>query len=94
VIWAGSAGGASQGAGGAPLTPPNVGGYNPTLPADLFGYASPSLVNGPVSLAVDGSGNVWVLLSNDTITEFVGVATPAVTPLSVALKNKKLGAEP
>lgn len=94
VIWAASAGGAAQGAGGAPLTPGNIGAFNPALPADIFGYASPSLASGTVSLAVDGSGNVWVLLEDGTMTEFVGIATPAVTPLSVALKNGKLGAEP
>jgi hypothetical protein len=94
VIWAGNLGGPSQGAGGAPLTPPNVGAYNPALPADIFGYASPSLASGPVSVAVDNAGNVWVLLSDNTITEYVGIATPAVTPLSLAVKNKKLGAKP
>ena len=45
-------------------------------------------------LAIDGSGNVWVLLSDNTITEYIGVATPTVTPLALAVKNKKLGAKP
>lgn len=94
VIWTASVGGPSQGAGGAPLTPPNVGAYNPSLAADVFGYASASLAAGPESVAVDGSGNVWVLLSNNTITEFVGLATPAVTPQSAAVKSRKLGAKP
>jgi hypothetical protein len=93
VVWVGDAGGPSIPAV-AVYTPPNLGGYNPALSMDVFGYASPSLANGPLSVAVDGSGNVWVLLNNNTVTEFVGIATPAVTPLSLAVKNKKLGAKP
>jgi hypothetical protein len=90
VVWTGNAGGPAD-----PLaTPPNIGGYNPALSADTFGYASSSLANGTVSVAVDGSGNVWVLLQGNSVTEFIGVATPAVTPLSLAVKNKKLGAKP
>ncbi len=52
-------------------------------------------MNGPVTLAVDGSGNVWV--SNgaaSSVTELVGVASPVVTPLSVAAKNSLLGQRP
>jgi hypothetical protein len=90
VVWTGNAGGSPD-----PLaTPPNIGGYNPALSADTFGYVSASLANGPVSVSVDGSGNVWVLLQDNSVTEFIGVATPAVTPLSLAVKNKKLGAKP
>ena len=45
-------------------------------------------LNLSVSLAIDGSGNVWV--SNNTlnsVTEFVGVATPVVTPIVSNLLN-------
>jgi hypothetical protein len=90
VIWAANSGGPPD-----PLaTPPNIGAYNPALSANTYGFVSPSIANGPVSVSVDGSGNVWVLLQNNTVTEFIGVATPAVTPLSLAVKNKKLGARP
>jgi hypothetical protein len=58
------------------------------------GYESPSLAAGPVRLAVDRAGNVWVLLANQTVTEYVGIATPAVTPIVLGVKNKKLGAKP
>jgi hypothetical protein len=57
-------------------------------------FDSASLAAGPMLLAIDGSGNVWVLLSDNTITEYIGVATPTVTPLALAVKNKKLGAKP
>lgn len=90
AVWTASAGGPAD-----PLvTPPNLGGFLPSLPSDTYSYVSPSLVNLPQSVAVDPSGNVWVLLKNDTITEFIGVAKPAVTPTSLAVKEKKLGAKP
>jgi hypothetical protein len=57
-------------------------------------YKAPSLANRALAVAVDSSGNVWVLLDNNTVTEYVGLATPAVTPLSAAVKNNKLGAKP
>jgi hypothetical protein len=57
-------------------------------------YADPALSNGPSSVAVDSAGNVWVLLNNNTVKEFVGVATPVITPLSVGVKENKLGTKP
>jgi hypothetical protein len=90
VVWAGNVGGPPD-----PLvTPPNIGGFNPALPADTYGFVSATLASGPKTLAVDGAGNVWVLLQDNTITKFIGVATPAVTPTSQAVKKKKLGAKP
>ena len=53
-----------------------------------------SLSAGPLRVAVDGSGNVWVLLANNTVTEYVGVATPVVTPIALGVKNGKLAAKP
>jgi hypothetical protein len=92
VIWVGNEGGSDANTGLD--TPPNLTGFNPALPLDSFEYASSSLSNRPLSVSVDGSGNVWALLNNGTVTEYVGIATPAVTPLSLAVKNKKLGAKP
>jgi len=66
-------------------------GYGTQSYADLV---SPSLAAGPLMVAIDGSGNIWVLLANNTITEYVGAATPTVTPLALAVKNKKIGAKP
>ncbi len=70
------------------------------IPADLSaaqqfaGFISPSLSAGTELVAVDSAGNVWVLLANNTLTEYVGIATPAITPTSLALKNKKIGKMP
>jgi hypothetical protein len=58
------------------------------------GYQSPSLSAGPEKVAVDRAGNVWVLLSNNTITEYVGIATPVVTPIALGVETSKLGAKP
>jgi hypothetical protein len=60
------------------------------------GYIGPPSVQGQTtgtpaqSVGVDSSGNVWLLFggSTTTVTEFVGVATPAVTPLSLGKPGK------
>ena len=58
---------------------------------------------GSRGIAIDGSGNVWVTnllgLQNTNgsafgVTELVGAAVPAVTPLSVGVKNNTLGKTP
>lgn len=69
------------------------------IPAQLSNYnyasfGSSSLAAGPLRVAVDNSGNVWVLLTDNTITEYVGVATPAVTPIAAAVAKNKLGVQP
>lgn len=89
MIWIASAGGTGNDdlpAGLAEISPANSSTY--------ANYESPSLANRALSVAIDNSGNIWVLLNNNTITEYVGLAAPAVTPLSLAVKNKKLGAMP
>ncbi len=47
-------------------------------------------------IAVDGAGNVWVTnnIFSSSLTEAVGVATPALAPLAAAVKNNKLGQRP
>ncbi len=95
---AGTAWIASQGGGSLSLSP----GVLPIIPSALNsgGISSPallissSLTAGPLRIAVDGSGNVWVLLANNTVTEYVSAATPAVTPVALAVKSNKLGSEP
>ncbi len=51
----------------------------------------------PYGVAIDGSGNVWTGNaggSGTTLTEFVGAATPVVTPLAVGVANSELGTPP
>jgi len=93
AVWFGNLGGSY--ATGTTVQPnitelqPKV--YATTVYADL---ASSSLAAGPLMVAIDGSGNLWVLLANNTLTEYVGAAAPTVTPLALAVKNKKIGAKP
>ena len=91
TLWVASLGGTNF-----PVIPPSVLPIAPSLIANNTPnyLASPSLAAGPLRVAVDASGNVWVLLANDTVTEYLGVATPVVTPIALGLKNNKLGAKP
>jgi len=61
------------------------------------GYVS-SVLSAPYSIAPDGSGNVWVssgdIIGSCNLVEYVGIATPVVTPLSVGVKNHMLGTRP
>jgi hypothetical protein len=47
-----------------------------------------------VGLAIDGSGNVWVVAPQGFLLQFVGAANPVVTPFSVGLQNGTLGTRP
>ena len=48
----------------------------------LPGWAPDSKLFGAFAIAIDASGNIWVSnFNNDSITEFVGLATPVKTPL-------------
>ena len=58
------------------------------------GLQDPSL-NFPVADAVDGSGNVWVTNSKaGTLTEYLGVAGPVLTPIAAASSTNALGTRP
>jgi streptogramin lyase len=52
----------------------------------------------PVALAVDGSGDVWMLLGATTtgtqVAELIGAAAPVVSPFSLGVKNGTLGMQP
>jgi streptogramin lyase len=48
----------------------------------------------PGFFAIDGGGNVWVVTSGGNVQEFVGAATPVVTPFAVGVKNGTLGSRP
>jgi hypothetical protein len=89
-LWVANSGAGSTGCNGTVAA-------NVTLvdeSANGTAYTSASLSNGPLSMAVDNAGNLWVLLSNNTVTEYVGLATPVVTPLALGVKNKKLASKP
>jgi len=92
IVWVASSGGVGA---NNPSVPPNVLPINPSLPMDTTPYlVSQSLSAGTVRLAADGSGNLWVLLANGTVTEYVGLATPVVTPIAFGVMHKKLAATP
>ena len=54
-----------------------------TFLSPVSGFGTDASLLEPYGLAIDASGNVWVSNSgNDTITQFLGVATPIKTPLA------------
>ena len=90
----------SQTSAGTLLEYSNTG----TLLSPSSGYAAsgvmPVLPLTPNGIAVDGSGNVWVAGTSNTttlpnyVTEIVGIAAPAVTPLAAGLTNNTLATRP
>jgi hypothetical protein len=57
------------------------GATAPMSPSTGFGS-----LNTPVGVAVDPSGSVWTTNSGDnTLTKFIGMATPVVTPIAATL---------
>jgi hypothetical protein len=73
---------------------PGITMIDPADGTQFATFQAPSLAAGAQSVGVDQSGNLWVLLNNETVTEYIGLATPAVAPLSVAVSKSKLGSEP
>jgi hypothetical protein len=81
---------------GAVATPSNGNG----------GYTAGGTLSGPAGIAIDPSGDVWVINTATTssapagtsvgysVTELIGVAAPTYAPLSAAQANNKLGAKP
>jgi hypothetical protein len=47
----------------------------------------------PLGITIDASGDIWTR-SGQAIIEYIGTATPVVTPLSVGVKNNTLGTRP
>jgi hypothetical protein len=50
-------------------------------------------MNGPYFIAIDASGDVWAQ-TNTTVVEYIGAATPVLTPLSAAVKKGTIAARP
>jgi sugar lactone lactonase YvrE len=44
--------------------------------------------------AIDGSGNVWVASDGIYVVEYVGIASPVITPLATATAGNKLATRP
>jgi hypothetical protein len=71
-----------------------------TIVSGALGYSGSTLLGSQFlnvqvqGIAIDGGGNVWMMLSNNTVAEFVGAATPVVTPFSLGVKNGTLGQRP
>ena len=96
-VWAPIAFEKSQSGGGLPYVPSGYGlseaattpNPNPTGPIGLG-----SALNTPaLAVAVDGSGNIWTQFGT-TVAQYIGVATPVVTPFSLGVKNGTEGARP
>ena len=86
-VWAANNGGDSDSvsefsSGGTAIT-----GANGYVNVEMFS---------PYGIATDGSGNVWVASDDNVgpLTEFVGAATPVVTPLAAGATYKQLGTRP
>ena len=59
------------------------------------GPVNSTILNSPRAVAIDGSGNVWVASAgNKTVVEFIGAATPVVTPLAAGVKNNTIATRP
>ena len=91
IVWL-----ASQGGGTDPAIPPSLLPIAPGLlsanaPNPL---ASSSLAAGTLQVAIDGAGDVWVLLADGTVAEYLGAATPVVTPLALGVQSGRLAAKP
>ncbi len=71
------------------------GNYIPEAqyPADATTFTP--ILDGPLNLAIDPSGNVWITnYTGGGVVELIGAAAPVATPLSVAAANNQLGAKP
>ena len=64
-----------------------LGGSSSTSPGSLLspstGFGTDASLLDPYGLAIDASGNLWVTnAGKNTLTQFIGVATPVKTPLA------------
>ena len=68
-----------------------------TTSAGYLGAVPGSQLSSPTTLDIDPSGNVWVVSaagSSAAVTEFIGLGSPVVRPLSAAGAANKLGTTP
>jgi len=93
-VWIANAGGA---AGVLPnLTELSGTGALLSTPGTGYQGSGTALITSPRGHEVDSSGNLWLSngINPSTVTEFVGIAAPTITPLAVAVKNNKIGTKP
>ena len=58
-----------------------------TVLSGASGYIGGGL-NVPFGIAIDGSGNAWIEnYNNNSVTEFIGAATPVITPICAGLPS-------
>lgn len=65
-----------------------------TLLSPPLGYWAGDAATG---IAIDGSGDVWVVNGYSTpvaVTELIGAATPVTTPLAYAVKTNAIATRP
>jgi hypothetical protein len=88
-------------AGTSPGVSPNVTALSSTgavlsTPGTGYQGSGTALITSPRGSGLDSSGNLW--LSNginvSTVTEFVGIGSPTVTPLAAAVSTNKIGVKP
>jgi hypothetical protein len=53
-------------------------------PRFVYVYANPELA-GSAAVAIDGSGDVWIGGFASTVAEYIGTATPVITPICAGL---------
>ena len=62
--------------------PGSISEFNSSGVAVSYSSGYQASLNGSLRIAIDGSGNVWVTNSSlNVLTEFVGAASPVVTPI-------------
>jgi hypothetical protein len=59
----------------------------------VTGGATKTPMNSPYFIALDASGDLWAQ-TNSTVVEYIGVATPVLTPLSAAVKAGTIAVNP
>lgn len=87
---------ANTGSCGNAQVKPNLSLLDTTVssPNVAVDYVDTTFSNGASAVAVDSAGNLWVLLGDNSVKEYVGLATPLVTPLSVGVEKNELGSKP
>ena len=89
-LWVVNSNGSTGGGGISEFVPTNNGTtLTPLSPSGtgVWGFFSNTTIGTPIGAAIDGSGNVWFKTkTGSNLYYLVGVASPAVTPLSAMVK--------